>query len=152
MNVKYFQPLAHILSHYNMIMTNMEDTTYGHMFLKTWGISVEDREDILEEREVLRYLVDCKTEIADETNVKKPSLEAVRRCFNRHLAFIEKHKGCHKYNVNKHKSVLVRKEYKACRHYLFQFSLPAWYAKLPDEIVTFDNTYPDFKNKYNILD
>lgn len=152
MNMKYLQPLANIHSHYDMIVTSMDDTNYGHMLLETWDIAIEDKEDILEEREALRYLISCKGMIAHETNVSKPTLEVVERCFKRQLDFIEKHKGCHCYNVNKHKSALVRKEYKACRHYLFQFSLPAWYAKLPDEVLTFDNTYPDFKTKYNILD
>lgn len=148
MHVKYFQPIADLYRHYEDIMRNFEkDSKYGLMLLETWGIREEDKQDIIEEKEVLRYLLACRHGIARKVNVKKPTIEVVNRCFHRHLDFLEKIHKCHAYNVNKltypHAS-LIQKQYKACRHYLFKFSLPAWYEKLPDEILSFENRYPHF--------
>lgn len=144
MHMKYRQPLADILRHYEMILHHIDDQIYGHLLLKTWGINPSEKEAIIEEREALRYLVDCQIMIAHEKNAIKPEIHVVNRCFERHLRFLETVHRCHAFNVNKHRSVLVRKAYKACRHYLFKFSLPAWVAKLPEEIPTFENKYPDF--------
>jgi len=142
MHVKYFQIIAHIESHYEEILRNFnKDLKYGMMLLETWDIREEDKEEIMEEKEVLRYLVACQIGLSRKENVKKPSIEIVNRCFNRHLTFLEKIHKCHAYNVNKYENPLVRKEYKACRHYLFQFSLPAWYEKMPEEIISFENKY-----------
>jgi hypothetical protein len=145
--MKYFQAIADIRNHYDDILPKFKNQKYGHVFLESWGIKPTEEDLIIEEREVLRYLIGCQLSIVSETNSKKPSIEAVQRCFNRQLLYLEKVHKCHTYNVNKHPSKLIQKQYKACRHYLFKFSLPAWYDKLPDEILTFENKYPDF-NKY----
>lgn len=151
MKVKYFQAIADIERHYDDIVKQFNpELKYGLMLLETWDITVGDKENILEEREVLRYLIACQYGFTQKENVKKPSLEVVNRCFNRQLSFLEKIHKCHAYNVNRHHCPISRKEYKACRHYLFQFSLPAWYAKLPDEILSFENKYPRFRKEVAI--
>lgn len=146
MHMKYFQAIGRIIDHYDDILREWDRSKYGHLLLETWGIEItsKEKELIIEEREVLRYLMGCQLSLVRDTNSKKPKLEIAKRCFNRHLTFLEKIHSCHAYNVNKYKSKLVQKEYKACKHYLFKFSLPAWYEKLPEEILTFENQYPDF--------
>jgi hypothetical protein len=143
MHVKYFQPLADIRKHYDDILRNFDNPKWGHLLLETWGIKLMDKEDLVEEREVLRYLVGCNRMLVQDHNAKKPTLDAAERCFNRHLVYLEEIHSCHAYNVNKHSSILIQKEYKACRHYLFQFSLNTWYEKLPNEILTFENKYSE---------
>lgn len=147
MHMKYFQAIADIRNHYDDILPKFKNQNYGHVFLESWGIEPSEEDLIIEEREVLRYLIGCQLSLVHETNSKKPSINTVQRCFNRQLNYLEKVHKCHAYNVNEHPSKLIQKQYKACRHYLFKFSLPAWYENLPDEILTFENKYPDF-NKY----
>jgi hypothetical protein len=146
--MKYFQSIGSIKDHYdNIFRLGFDDDKYGKYTLDNWNIDATEKDLILEERELLRYLLGCQLTLVHVSNVKKPSLEAVNRCFNRHLYFLEKFDDINAYNVNKHPSKNIQKEYKACRHYLFKFSLPAWYDKLPDEILTFENKYKDFNNK-----
>lgn len=145
MQMKYFQGIADILNHYNTMMDNFqENRKYGLELLETWNVYPEDKDDIFEEREALRYLLGCRLGMVREKNAQKPSLEVVERCFQRHVAFMKEIHGVDDYNVNKHDDPLVKKEFKTCRHYLFKFSLPAWYEKLPEEILTFENKYPDY--------
>lgn len=145
MRLKYFQTLADIRNHYNDVLRNFDNPAWGHGLLESWGIELNEKPQLEEEMEALRYLVGLQTMLVSVSNAKKPSKEVVRRCLNRHLAFLDKIHHCNASNVNNHKSKLIQTEYKACRHYLFQFSLMAWYEKLPNEILTFENKYPDFK-------
>lgn len=144
MHMKYFQALGRIEDHYTDILERgMNEPEYGHLLLKTWNIHPSEKPEIIEEREALRYLIACQLMMAFDENVKKPRTAVVNRCFERHLEFLENVHGIHAYNVNKHRLKLVRKQYKACRHYLFKFTLPAWVRNLPEEILTFENKYPD---------
>lgn len=146
MHMKYFQALARIENRYDDILQNFE-LPYGHILLESWGIDPSKKDQLIEEREALRYLVACQTMMAyDEYgNAKKPEIPVINRCLERYLRFLEKVHKCHAYNVNQHRLKIIRKEYKACRHYLFKFTLPAWVKALPDEILTFKNKYPDFR-------
>lgn len=144
MHMKYFQSIADIKNHYDEIIERIESNDeFSEMLLDTWEISQNEKKILLEEREALRYLIGCQTSLVKISNAQKPSIEAANRCFNRQLRFLEKIHDCHAYNVNKHPNKIIQKKYKACRHYLFQFSLKAWYKKLPKEILTFENKYPD---------
>lgn len=147
LHIKYFQPLADIRCHYESILNNFDGSRFGSSLLDTWGISLDEKELILEEMDVLNYLIACRLGIARKNNAKKPSIEVVNRCFNRHLDFLEKIHNCHQWNVNKNKSKLVAKQYKACRHYLFKFSLPAWEQSLPAEIPTYENKYKHLEDE-----
>lgn len=141
MHMKYFQGLADIENHYGDILRGYDGGPYGKSLLETWGIQEEDREDIVEEREVLRYLVACQTMLAREKSTYKPEQDVVNRLFNRQLYYLDTIHNCHAYNVGKHPSKLIQREYKTSTHYLFKFSLPAWYESLPDKIQTFDEKY-----------
>lgn len=145
MHLKFFQGVADIKNHYDDILKQFERGEYGLSLLETWNIGMNDKEDIVEEREFLRYLLGCQSMIVREENAKKPTIEVVNRSFHRHLSFLKEVFGIHEYNVNKYPDKLIQREYKACRHYLFQFSLPAWYAKLPHEILTFQNKYKNIE-------
>ncbi|WCK57176.1 hypothetical protein PP175_28730 (plasmid) [Aneurinibacillus sp. Ricciae_BoGa-3] len=144
--MKYFQALADIRNHYDDILRYFDSTKFGHQLLETLGIKHTEEDFILEEREVLRYLIGCQHMFVHDANATKPSLDVVERCFNRHLWFLENIHQCNAYNVNKHPSKLIQNQYKACRHYLFQFSLPAWYKKLPNEILTIDKKHSSILN------
>ena len=144
MHMKYFQSLADIERHYDDILVNIEKPKYGHPLLETWNIDPSEKLVLIEEREALRYLLACQNMMARGENAKKPEIEVVNRCLTRHLAFLEHIHGVHAYNVNQHRLKTVTKQYKACRHYLFKFSLPAWVRKMPEEVLSFENKYPDF--------
>lgn len=146
-HMKYFQGLADIRNHYDEILKHYDNPKWGTDMLVSWGINVSEKELIKEEREVLRYLIGCQRNLVFGENSKKPRLDVVQRCFNRHLDFLDKIHGCRADNANKHRNELVRKQYKTCRHYLFQFSLPAWYEKLPIEILTFENKYSSIEEE-----
>jgi len=142
--MKFFQAIADIKRHYDTILENFDNPRFGHSLLASWGINLDEKHLIIEEHEALRYLVGCQINMVRDTNAKKPSIDVMNRCLERHLRFLETIHKCHAFNVNKHPSSLVQKEYKACRHYLFKFSLPAWYEKMPAEILTFENKHPNF--------
>lgn len=144
MHMKYLQALADIERHYDDILQYFE-IPYGEVLLKTWDIDPSEKEQLIEEREAVRYLLACQIMMAYEENAKKPEIPVVNRCLERHLGFLEKVYNCHAYNVNQHRLKIIRKQYKACRHYLFQFSLPAWYKRMPEEVLMFENKYPHFR-------
>jgi hypothetical protein len=144
MHMKYFQALADIKRHYDDILQNFE-IPYGHFLLETWGINPNEKDPLIEERDALRYLLACQGMMAHDENAKKPEILVINRCLERHLGFLEKVHKCHAYNVNQHRLKIIRKQYKACRHYLFKFTLPAWVKGLPDEVLSFKNKYPDFR-------
>lgn len=140
--MRFFNEIAYIRNHYDTIIENAEaNGERNWMLLETWGIYPNDIEAIREERKVLSYLLACQLSMAREETAVKPALDVVERLFTRQLAFLERIHRVHAYNVNKHSNPLVRKKYKACRHYLFKFTLPAWYEKLPATILTFEEKY-----------
>lgn len=139
--MKYFQSIADIEKHYKDMIREFGNEKYGRLTLETWGVSWEEKDAILEELEVLRYLIACQHGVTRLKDVEKPSIEIVNRCFNRHLGFLELIDDCNQWNVNKHSSKLVRNEYKACRHYLFKFSCPGWVKYLPDKILSLENKH-----------
>lgn len=142
--MKYFQALADIRNHYDDVLKHMDEPKFGHFFLESWEIDAKEKEKIIEEKEALRYLTSCHLMLAGDENAKKPTVEVVNRCLNRHMKYLEKIHKCDQKTVKTHPSKFIQKEYKACKHYLFQFSLPAWYEKMPNEVLTFENKYPDF--------
>lgn len=144
MHMKYFQAIADIERHYDDILDSFARLN-GLLLLETWGIDPSEKEQLIEEREALRYLIACQLMMARGENAKKPEITVINRCLERQLGFLEAVHGCHAYNVNKHRLKTIQKQYKACRHYLFKFTLPAWVKKMPDEILTFENKYPHFR-------
>lgn len=152
-HMKYFQSIAKIQDHYKDILRAYDDESYGKVLLETWGISWDEKEAIMEELEVLDYLISCQHGIAfwSSKDVVKPTVELVTRCFNRHLRFLESVFRIDQYNVNKHHSKNIIKEYKACRYYLFKFSCPGWVKRMPDRLLTFDNKYPKINEIEELL-
>lgn len=110
-----------------------------------WGIKEgEGLSEIREEHEALEYLLACRHGFAYDKDLTKPPIEVLNRALNRHLISLEKCHKCHQYNVNKHPSKNIRKQYKACRHYLFKLTCEAWVEKLPPLIQTLENRHPNF--------
>jgi hypothetical protein len=145
--MKYFQGIADIGNHYEDILRQLKNKGYGHLLLRTWDIDpLTEEANLKEENDVIQYLLDCQLGFAHDETSHKPTLEAVNRTFTRQLHHLEKIQRCHAYNVNKHPSKLTRREYKACRHYLFKFSLPAWYDKLPEKILTLEEKHANRNN------
>lgn len=143
MHMKYFNSIGYIEDHYQNILEYIKKPTF-HGLLGSWDIDPLTMEkEIVEEYEVLRYLISLQFTFAHDKTTYKPTLEVVNRTFNRQLAFLEKHHKVHAYNVNKHPNKLVKKKYKACTHYLFKFSLPAWYQSLPDTVLTLEERNPE---------
>lgn len=139
--IKYFQPVADIKNHYVDILRAFEDKNNGKDTLKDWLIKEVDFENIKQEADVVRYLLACQHGFSMYgEDLKKPTLEAVNRCFSRHLAFLN-----HVFNVNSGTYKLreikefyptVVKEYIACLYYLEKFSDESWLKKMPDEVLT----------------
>lgn len=139
--IKYFQGVAEIMRHYEDILFHFSNEKYGHLLLETWDVYPEDINEIREEYDFLRYLLGVQLGLVRETGVEKPSVEVVNRCLNRHLAFIKKIHKCDERTYKEHRSPFIKNEYKACKHYLFQFSLNGWYKRLPDKIISFEEKY-----------
>lgn len=142
MKMKFFQGIADIKRHYDDMITHFDNTKYGHMLLGTWNVKVEDKKEIEEEREALRYLLGCQLMLVHDENATKPSISVMNRCFHRHLGFLSDIHRCTSETYKK-SNPLVRKEFETCQHYLVQFSVPSWYNKLPNEILTFENKYKE---------
>lgn len=141
MKIKYLQGVADIYHHYKDILRYAQGNgKYDHLLLETWNIELKDMELIREEYEFLRYLLGVQLGIIHEESAIKPSIEIVNRCLNRHLSFI---KEIYRYddNTKEKANPIVVREYKACKHYLFQFSLNGWYKRLPDKILSYEEKY-----------
>lgn len=147
MQMKYFQGVADIHNYYHEILWTMDidgiDKRYLDVMLKVREVQEGEMSDFMEEYEAITYLVCCRLEMAykEVGNLRKPSVEVMNRCLNRYLKYIDKVHHCRADNYRQHVSKHMRNSYLAARHYLFKFSLPAWYAKLPDEILTYENKW-----------
>ena len=142
MKMKYFQAIADIRNHYDEILKSAKrGSRFDWVLLETWNVSPEDIPAIQEERDALAYLIACQNTFARDKTAMKPSVEVVNRLFNRHLAFLADIFDCDASTFRKYDLPGVRKEYEACSHYLFQFSLPAWVEKMPAEIPTFEGKH-----------
>lgn len=135
MKMKYFQAIADIRNHYDEILKAAKrGNRFDWVLLETWNVSPEDIPAIQEERDALAYLIACQNTFARDKDAVKPSKEVVNRLFNRHLAYLADTFGCDASTFRKYDIASIRKEYEACRHYSFQFSLEGWVNKLPATI------------------
>lgn len=146
MQMKYFQGVADIKNYYIDAISTLEmdgiPEGYIRAVKKTRGIDEGEIQDFYEEYKAIMYLVCCRLEMSYlNHNIPKPSIEVMNRCLNRYLEFIARVHNCKADNYKQHPSKYMRNSYLAARHYLFKFSLPAWYAKLPDEILTYENKW-----------
>lgn len=148
MHVKYFQSIASIGNHYEDHFYNKRFyeeegweftrlSTKGHM----WGV---DDDVLMREWKALEYLKCLQHGFAlgEKENLLKPSPEVISDALNRHLDHIDKVFNCNADTYKKCPHKRVIKEYLACRHYLFKFTLQGWYDRLPDVLLTFENKYP----------
>lgn len=125
-----------------MEITEKQGLTLTHEY---WGIKEnEGLPEIREEHEALEYLLSCRMGFAYDKDLVRPPIEVLNRALNRNLIALEKCHKCHQYNVNKHPSKNIRKQYKATRHYLFKLTCEAWVDKLPPLIQTLENRYKNF--------
>lgn len=152
--MKYYNQLAEIKRHLKKVLEYIEHLDSGsthvskrHMrtTLEAWNIKLSEKEQIEKELKVVEYLISCDMGISIiEDNLQKPELMDADRCFKRHLSFI---KNVLDFDKEKREKVedsvyeYVLKEYLACEHYIEKFSDSTWYAKLPDEILSFQNKY-----------
>lgn len=142
-HMKYYQGLGDIYNHYEDIFSHLEKT-WGKDLVETWGIDPDNEEElklIKEEKEVVRYLIGCQTSIVHDEDALKPTVEAAKRCFNRHLHFLNLVRKCNEDTV-KNISTFARREYNTCQYYLSKFKDDKWLEKLPDRILTLENKYP----------
>lgn len=153
MHVKYFQSVADIKNYYREILEIHDDIRgiYQNQQMQDVVVRVragefKDKEELIEEYEAIRYLVSCRLMFAHDENAYKPSVEVMNRCLNRYLDYLNRLFNCNQDTFRGYEDKIIQKRYKACRHYLFQFSLPAWYEKLPPVVLSIANKYPD-KNR-----
>lgn len=147
MHMKYFQSLANIARHYeehfeHKAFYEKEGWEFNRLATKQhlWGV---DEDVLIKERDAMRYLVHLQHMLAygSDYDLVKPSVELVNNALDRHLAWLDLIFKCNAdtYKTCPHKSVM--KEYLACRHYKFKFSLQGWYDRLPEVIQTFESKY-----------
>lgn len=155
MQMRFFNQIGDIMRRYQDLQEQLTDDEFGHFFLGSWGITKDDPkkaekvEQLQKEHAAITYLYSCKLEMSHDSDEDaiKPDMAILESVFERHLAYIARVHDCTKDNWRKHRFKGISKEYEACRHYLFQLSLPAWVDKLPDVVPTFDHKYPDFENE-----
>lgn len=146
-HMKYFQPVAGIRDIYrepvrafnekSLVSQDTKDFILGQ-----WGFTRQDKRLAEEEIHVLEYIIACQHGVTyHDTNLKKPTREVVNRCFNRHLEFLKDVFEINDTNVNKYPVQDIKKQFKACKYYMFKFSLDGWYQSMPDVILTMDNKY-----------
>lgn len=146
--MKYFQGLADISRFLERVI---EDKTVERRHVplnslsKHWGYGDVTLEEVQADLDAVKYIFHLHRGLAfHDTGKHKPTQERVKVAFERVLIYIESVQGVHAYNVNKKgTNPIVKKEYLACRHYIFKFSLQAWYDKLPDYVQSFDEKYKD---------
>jgi hypothetical protein len=105
-----------------------------HKFLHIRGACLEEKILLREEEKAIYYLSRLRTEVAIKT-IYKPPTEVVLRALNRQLLFLDKiYKVTEKTYKDKSKNKIAIKRYKACKYYLFKFTLKAWVDSLPEYI------------------
>lgn len=132
--MKYFQPLADIRTDYERILKAFDsDKQFAKWDLESWGVTTKDKPEILDEYNVLRYLIACQHGVAyhAEKDLQKPSVEVVNRCFKRQIAIMEDVFGVDEFTINQYHNPIVKKKYQACKHYIFKFSLNGWVKSMP---------------------
>jgi hypothetical protein len=146
--MKHFQQIGRIRDKYldvHIYHTDADGT------IDKWGASklkyrmnfdvnkTADMAQFQREFDALNYLMSCQYGFSVmKYDLHKPHIDDLHAWFLRHIADL-----MHIYNtddagIKNHRESLIRKEYKAARHYLFQLSLPAFYKKLPDVVQTLE--------------
>lgn len=153
MKMKFSQSLDYILRHFNDIARELTNGQRGADLLETWNINVNDADQVVQiraEREALRYFSSLDIMLVKDRDAVKPAISDLISAFTRHLAFLDDIFGCNENNWRKESDKVIRKQYEACRHYLFQLSLPAFVESLPERVPTFENKHPDFANEIEL--
>lgn len=144
MRMKYFKVITTIKHYYKDILMNIHNPNkYSIGLLKTWNITMEDKELIEEESAVIDYLISLKVGLAYNQNTEKPKAEIAFRCFNRYLEFLKLIFNCNETNYKKC-DALTSTSYLACVYYLEKFKDADWLDNLPKNVLTYQNKY---KNK-----
>lgn len=156
MKVKYLQPLADIRKRYenfflqkkyfnDLYKDKLSVKEINKYLSSNYELVTEDEDIIKEEYLALCYLINLRygfvsnrSYYTEEVMLNKPTNECIERTFKRHLFFLDEYLGCNEDNYKKYDLKIVQKEFLACKHYLFQFSLPAWVEKLPNELKPLD--------------
>lgn len=139
-HIKYLQPLADIEDRYSdwLDMIEKGDRLPARLrMLESDGWTMDDKELILREQNVLRFLIGRQNGFVHGGPAYCPYRADVESCFHRHLTYLDETFGCNADTVRTFTDgykKMVAKEYHACRYYLFQFSLPGWVEKLPERI------------------
>lgn len=139
-HVKYLQPLAELEDRYAewiQIIEQGERFPARVRMLESDGWTMDDEQLILREQNVLRFLIGRQNGFAHGGPAYCPRLADVTSCFERQLAYLDETFGCNEDTVHAFTDgyrKMVGKQYKACRHYLFKFSLPGWVERLPHRI------------------
>lgn len=128
MRLRHVQSLQDMLNFYDKVI-QVYDSGYDAepLLLHSWGLTGVSKSMLREERLVVVYLLN----INNHSRGRKPDKEVALRSFTRYLTFLQKTNSVDDFTISKYRGKSVYKKYKACTHYLFKFSLPAWYRDLP---------------------
>lgn len=103
------------------------------------------KQEIRRDIEILDYIYYCKTEVAKGHSRKKPTVEEFLRVFTRHQRYLMRiHDVSASTRVKStDRKYLTMKQAQACKHYIFNLKLPAYYDSLPRVIHTIEEKYPN---------
>lgn len=138
---------------------------YGHLKddwrafeMECYKLTLEDKPTVVADLEVVKYLLNCRrgyvinTRIAEKAGVlgqNKPTVEQVNKTFDSYLEHITD--NWEKVNrtvlCDRNIELWHKKRFACVRHYKFQFSLPAWYKKMPVRIPTSDEKWGKVTNE-----
>lgn len=128
--MKGFQSLGYMIDHYRTIILEYNKSNkYGLLLLETWNIFPKDKENIIEEKFAIEYLLHCQHGFAKDEDMYKPPKRIMIRAFTRHMNFIESIYG------DKIDHPISKKEHETCKVYLNLMKDDTWYESLPRVII-----------------
>lgn len=141
--MKYFQQIGHIHSKYeDLVRIHSVNGIFGSYARKTlaynYNLDTENpahRAQFNRELAALDFLISAAYgfSVTDDV-VYKPEKEDLEALFLRYMAVQRKTSQLDDRALRRHTNPVIKKTHKACSHYLFLLSMPAFYKKLPASV------------------
>ena len=153
--MKYFQQIGHIHSKYeDLVRIHSANGIFGSYARKTlaynYNLDTENpahRAQFNRELAALDFLISTAYgfSVTDDV-VYKPEKEDLEALFLRYMAMQRKICQMTDSELKRHSNPVARKTHRACSHYLFLLSMPAFYKNLPASVAPL----PDLANEPEI--
>lgn len=144
MEMKHLKELGQLQTYHEDIVSEYQFRTSvdeKNESLRSYRLTVDDKKDIYDEYDVLRYLNACEKMVNDDRfdrttrPLKKPKTDVAIRTFERHLALMDEEETYMRENRSDYKKHEYDRIREAVHYYIERFLDEKWVKALPKKIL-----------------